>query len=777
MKTKLILSICAFFFTLNIIAQAPQSFNYQAVVRNNAGNILPNQNVSFQISIIQGSIAGNTIYTETHSAVTDAMGIVSLQIGNGTPSLGNFPSINWANNLYFLKIELDPLGGVNYQLSGTTQLLSVPYALFAENVANTDWLKNGNNINNSNSGNVGIGTSTPNSKLEVKGNGDTLFQVKDANGNPVFIVFPEGVRVIVKEGATKGNIGGFAVSGRSASKSTYEEVLVVTPDSTRVYVNQNAKGNIGGFAVSGRSASKGLSAFTYLVPDNYFIGHQAGKSVTSGKFNSFIGFESGYNNQVGSKNYFIGYRAGYNNVNGASNIFIGDSTGYNNSSGYKNIFIGNNSGNKNSNSSFNIFIGDSAGYSVNYNTGNNLFLGTNAGTNQTSGSSNIFIGNYVGYKSINSQQNVLIGFGSGYKNVSGSQNVFMGYQAGINNYKGSSNVFVGFEAGKNNSGDGVNYNGKFNVFIGSDAGSNNVKGAGNTYIGYKAGYNSNANNNIAIGSNAAWADTSGIGNVYIGNNAAVNKKNGKLNIIIGFNAAPNFNIGEKNIYIGAEAEYAGSIKNDTGSVFIGYRSGSYLSSNQKHKLYISTEQGHLIYGEFDTKKVGINITAPTQTLDVGGGGRFRAIATGTTGLTAIYITANGTLSTSASDIRLKENVTPLTNSILNKVLKVQGVNFSWKSDSTHKKCIGFIAQDMEEIFPEIVFTNPTDGFKGINYSEYTAVLNEAIKEQQKTIENQKQEIEQLKLKIKEIDELKIKNKQLEELILKEINSLKSQINK
>ncbi|MFO7828632.1 MAG: hypothetical protein R6V23_08435, partial [Bacteroidales bacterium] len=115
----------------------------------------------------------------------------------------------------------------------------------------------------SDNGRVGIGTSTPNSKLEVKADNtftenDTLFAVKDQNGNIVFAVFPDGAKVYVNSG-TKGKIGGFAVSGRTATKATETEYLRVTPDSTRIYVNEDAvKGKIGGFAVSGRTATKGL---------------------------------------------------------------------------------------------------------------------------------------------------------------------------------------------------------------------------------------------------------------------------------------------------------------------------------------------------------------------------------------------------------------------------------------------------------------------------------------------------------------------------------------
>lgn len=106
----------------------------------------------------------------------------------------------------------------------------------------------------------GVGTAYPSGKFEVKADNtlaanDPLFEVKNTQGETVFGVYPDGVRVFVNEGQ-KGNIGGFAVSGRSATKSI-QDYLLITPDSTRIYIDTaSSKGNIGGFAVSGRSATK-----------------------------------------------------------------------------------------------------------------------------------------------------------------------------------------------------------------------------------------------------------------------------------------------------------------------------------------------------------------------------------------------------------------------------------------------------------------------------------------------------------------------------------------
>ena len=130
---KIYTLIAAISLSSTLFAQAPQKMSYQAVVRNASNTLVANSNVGIQISILQGSATGTIVYSETHTSVTNANGLATLQIGSGTLVSGNFNSINWANGPYFLKTETDPTGGTTYSISGTTQLLSVPYALYAEN--------------------------------------------------------------------------------------------------------------------------------------------------------------------------------------------------------------------------------------------------------------------------------------------------------------------------------------------------------------------------------------------------------------------------------------------------------------------------------------------------------------------------------------------------------------------------------------------------------------------------------------------------------------------
>lgn len=121
----------ALIMTANVWAQAPEKMSYQAVVRDAGNALLISTGVGMQISILQGSTTGTAIYVETQSPTTNANGLVSLEIGNGTPTTGTFAAIDWSVGPYFIKTETDPTGGSTYTITGTSQLMSVPYALHA----------------------------------------------------------------------------------------------------------------------------------------------------------------------------------------------------------------------------------------------------------------------------------------------------------------------------------------------------------------------------------------------------------------------------------------------------------------------------------------------------------------------------------------------------------------------------------------------------------------------------------------------------------------------
>ncbi|MFT6982241.1 MAG: hypothetical protein ACJAUD_001008, partial [Crocinitomicaceae bacterium] len=118
--------------TMMSLAQSPQKMTYQAVVRDGSDQLVSSSAIGMQISILQTSPTGIAVYIETHTPSTNANGLATLEIGGGTVVAGSFAAIDWSNGPYFLKTETDPTGGTIYTISGTSQFLSVPYALYAE---------------------------------------------------------------------------------------------------------------------------------------------------------------------------------------------------------------------------------------------------------------------------------------------------------------------------------------------------------------------------------------------------------------------------------------------------------------------------------------------------------------------------------------------------------------------------------------------------------------------------------------------------------------------
>ncbi len=269
------------FVTVLAYAQSPQFFNYQAVIRDNTGQVIENQNVSLRVTILEGSVGGTNVYQEEHSVTTNGFGLVNIEIGNGSVVSGDFALIGWGTNSYFVQIELDETGGTSYQLMGVSQLLSVPYAMYANTSGKSDstiWKRNINDIFY-NEGNVGIGEITPTGRLVVRSDSlaaidDVIFSVLNAGGDTVLAVYQEGVRIWVSDDTTgvkaNGNRGGFAVGGFNPTKAGFtNEYLRVTPDSVRVYIKENsgakANGSRGGFAVGGFNPSKALTDYYFNI--------------------------------------------------------------------------------------------------------------------------------------------------------------------------------------------------------------------------------------------------------------------------------------------------------------------------------------------------------------------------------------------------------------------------------------------------------------------------------------------------------------------------------
>ena len=128
MRTLVIL-LATMLLTARAYSQAPQKMSYQAVIRNSSNVLVSNTQVTMRISILRGT---TPVYVERQTVTSNTNGLVTIEIGNGIVLSGSFASIDWPAGAHFIKTETDPTGGTNYSIFGTSELLSVPYALYAE---------------------------------------------------------------------------------------------------------------------------------------------------------------------------------------------------------------------------------------------------------------------------------------------------------------------------------------------------------------------------------------------------------------------------------------------------------------------------------------------------------------------------------------------------------------------------------------------------------------------------------------------------------------------
>jgi hypothetical protein len=188
-KSVLIFTLANLLISTLVFSQAPEKMSYQSVLRGTNNALVTNQNVRVKISILQGTITGSSVYSEEHITSTNSNGLVSLSIGGGTLIGGSFSGINWANGPYFVKMEADPTGGTNYTISGTTQLMSVPYALYAKTSGSSTPGPQGtpgeNGINGQNSL---VKTTTEPSGANCANGGIKIETGLDVNGNGVLDV-------------------------------------------------------------------------------------------------------------------------------------------------------------------------------------------------------------------------------------------------------------------------------------------------------------------------------------------------------------------------------------------------------------------------------------------------------------------------------------------------------------------------------------------------------------------------------------------------------------
>jgi hypothetical protein len=231
---KIILLFSFTFLSLVVLAQTPQAFNYQAVARDNAGMPIPNKVVNIRISILQGSATGTPVYTETFNLSTNKLGLFNLQMGTGTVQSGTFANINWGSSTYFSRVEIDPAGGTNFTVLGTSPMLSVPYALYAKKVeTESQSLSLSGNTLSISSGNSVV---LPSATLQA-GTGIAI------NGNTITNTAP---------GVTYTAGAGISINNNVITNNAPNQTVSLTGSN-----GVNVTGTYPNFAISGSSSSSG----------------------------------------------------------------------------------------------------------------------------------------------------------------------------------------------------------------------------------------------------------------------------------------------------------------------------------------------------------------------------------------------------------------------------------------------------------------------------------------------------------------------------------------
>ena len=495
--------------------------------------------------------------------------------------------------------------------------------------------------------------------------------------------------------------------------------------------------------ISRRLVAFGLNAGSITAgANNTFIGNLAGSSNTTGANNTFIGHSAGSSNTTGTRNTFIGHKAGQNVEGGYSNTSLGHKAGQN-TTGKGNIFLGGHSGHLSTGGDDNIFMGFEAG-AKNEVTGNhNIFMGSHSGYSNTTGENNIFLGYQAGYPNKTGNDNTFIGRAAGYYNTTGGGNIFLGRTAGYYNTTGNDNTFLGRTAGYSNK------TGNDNTFLGRTAGYSNKTGNDNTFIGRAAGYyNTTGESNIFLGAN-------------VGNTVAIKDKSYLLNI--------------GNIIYGNRNKDKGN--SETGAIdlypahnTIKIRGDLEVTGKVQETLRVNNLE---VTGTIKFKNP--SSTCRNVILNTDGVLSFK------TGAPSTGILCNGiTPHPLKSDRSLKKNIKSLENELEN-LLALKPSMYYWKNkDLTPKKQFGLIAQDVESIYPNLVYKDEDTKKLSLDYIGFIAVIIQSIQEIHKTFGN---DVSDLKIGIQDLrlqdKALELKDKKLKddlELLKSQIEFLKNRIN-
>jgi hypothetical protein len=475
---------------------------------------------------------------------------------------------------------------------------------------------------------------------------------------------------------------------------------------TGVLVNATSEFQQGGTRVMQFNAQKSGVVGVFTGPnstgsDNMFVGYQAGNANLTGSVNTFVGSQTGKSNTTGFNNSFFGAYSGFSNITGTNNAFFGTNTGLS------------------STGSFNAFFGSNAGFS-NISGSENSFFGNGSGLNHTSGSGNSFFGRSAGESVTFAANNSFFGTYAGENTTTGG-NSYFGAFAGQKNTTGFGNVFVGANAGKENTG------GSSNTYLGVNTGQNpGAVGDNNTVIGANAKVGPNVNNATAIGANS-FASTSN--SIQLGTALTKVFVSGGLSV----EGTATFANG-----IGVSGTITGSNLNISG----GDMFTAFENSTFKLKLPNGTVEASGIHASGNVVSDGAVVA--DQEVEAEWLVWRNMPGIGSSNEICYYQFAGGAkygMTFCSSSIRYKENVQDFTSG-LDIVRQLRPVTYNLKRDGKHE--LGFIAEEVNKVEPLLSTFNGKGEVEGVKYAQITTVLVNAVKEQQKQIDEQKAQIDMLK---------------------------------
>jgi hypothetical protein len=300
--------------------------NYQAVIRDSDSYPISQSLVHIRVAIVSENEMARPVFIEEHVVTTSKLGSVNLQVGGGQRIEGSLSDIDWGSTSHYISMAVDIEGNGNFVEMGTSQLLSVPYALYAE--------RSGSYVSSEN----GDGSRSDPNDWTTNGNSGTDDAVN-------FIGTTDDQDLVIKTNSNE--VARFTTAGdlkiSAGGRITVDGVNAINMEGIRnIHIGENA----GDMSTGDQNAFIGYNAgrLNTTGEKNTFIGPTAGRVNTTGRQNAFIGGRAGFNNTTGNQNAFIGWQAGRDNTSGSENTFIGKYAGLSNTIGSQNTYIGMNAG-------------------------------------------------------------------------------------------------------------------------------------------------------------------------------------------------------------------------------------------------------------------------------------------------------------------------------------------------------------------------------------------------------------------------------------------------